>query len=274
MNHRKTLPMLAAVACLSVACGTATTAQSPARPAADTTEEQNEKTVLRLFSEGFNEGRTDVVRELAGTAADDQVELFADIKAKVPGAVATVKHAGADGDLVAVHWQASATPADENTGRARADLYRVTGGKIVQHWGVEQEVPATTASGNSLFSDVYKYPNGAPALSEDQEETNKQLVVQVYGNMLNDPGLVDANYAPEYHQHNPQVPNGPGALKDMLANVPAAMKTGVPRQFDFQVADGDLVWVSDKNFAGVDIFRVAGAKIVEHWDVVGPMPGQ
>ncbi|ELS54903.1 putative exported protein [Streptomyces viridochromogenes Tue57] len=46
-------------------------------------------------------------------AADGQVKQFKDVKAKIPGAVATVEHVAADGDLVAVHWHASATLKNE-----------------------------------------------------------------------------------------------------------------------------------------------------------------
>jgi hypothetical protein len=43
---------------------------------------------------------------------------------------------------------------------------------------VTQTVPAKTARGNSLFSDVYRYPKEAPALSEEQEEKNRKFAVE------------------------------------------------------------------------------------------------
>ena len=195
MRYRKTLPWLAAVACFATACSS-TSGTDPASPSttsaaagsSSASEERNKALVLRLYSEAFNKDKTDVVKELVGTdyvqhdksvpgGADGQVKQFKDLKAKIPGAVATVKHVATDRDLVAVHWHASATPANEATGEAKADLFRVSNGKLVEHWGITQTVPAKTASGNSLFSDVYRYPKGEPTLSEEQEEKNRKFAV-------------------------------------------------------------------------------------------------
>ena len=290
VNYRKTLPWLAVVACLTTACGaaTGTTTASPpvtttsgsstAPTASSLSEDQNKALVLRLYSEAFNQDKTDVVKELAGTnyvqhdtsvpaGADGQIKLFSDIKAKIPGAVATVKHTAADGDLVAVHWQASATPDKETTGEAIVDLYRVAGGKLVEHWDAVQQVPATTASGNSLFSDVYRYPNGAPTISEAQEETNKQFAVNAYRTLFSgDLTILDKAWDPLYFQHNPQAGNGAAELKKMLQGAPAG---GTAPRFANTLADGDLVWVFGADLPAVDIFRVANGKIVEHWDVIG-----
>ncbi|MBE1602859.1 MULTISPECIES: nuclear transport factor 2 family protein [Streptomyces] len=291
MRYRKTLPWLAAVACFATACSSTSgtdpaarsTTSAAARSASDS-EERNEALVLRLYSEAFNKDKTDVVKELVATdyvqhdksvpgGADGQIKQFKDVKAKIPGAVATVKHVAADGDLVAVHWHASATPKNEATGQAKADLFRVDNGKLVEHWGITQTVPKKTASGNSLFSDVYRYPDGAPALSEEQEDKNRKFAVDAYRKLSDgDASVIDKSWDPRYYQHNPIAPNGTAPLKRFFEqntqDAPSPSSTGGGTRFGNTLADGDLVWVFSSDYVVVDLFRVVGGKIIEHWDVV------
>ncbi|GHH23732.1 nuclear transport factor 2 family protein [Streptomyces lanatus] len=294
MRYRKTLPCLAAVAlaCFATACSS-TSGGDPATPSttsaaarsSSASEERNKALVLRLYSEAFNKDKTDVVKELVGTdyvqhdksvpgGADGQVKQFKDVKAKIPGAVATVKHVAADGDLVAVHWQASATPKNEATGEAKADLFRVDNGKLVEHWGITQTVPAKTASGNSLFSDVYRYPNGARTLSEEQEEKNRKFAVDAYRKLSDgDASVIDKSWDRRYYQHNPIAPNGTAPLKRFFQqntqSSPSPSGTGGGgTRFGNTLADRDLVWVFSSDYVVVDLFRVVDGKIIEHWDVV------
>jgi predicted SnoaL-like aldol condensation-catalyzing enzyme len=55
----------------------------------------------------------------------------------------------AEGDLVAVHSHYVNTPGER--GQAVVDLFRVRNGKIVEHWDVLQDVPATSANDNTMF---------------------------------------------------------------------------------------------------------------------------
>jgi predicted SnoaL-like aldol condensation-catalyzing enzyme len=300
VRYRKTLPWLAAVACFATACSStsgtnpdASSTTSSAARSSSASEERNKALVLRLYSEAFNKDKTDVVKELVGTdyvqhdksvpgGADGQVKQFKDLKAKIPGAVATVKRVATDGDLVAVHWHASATPADEATGEAKADLYRVGNGKLVEHWGITQTVPAKTASGNSLFSDVYRYPKGAPNLSEEQEEKNRKFAVTAYRKLSDgDVNVIDTSWDPRYYQHNPAAGNGTDVLKRFLqqntqgsdpspSSAPDASTPptgGGGTRFGNTLADGDLVWVFSSDYVVADIFRVVDGKIIEHWDI-------
>jgi predicted SnoaL-like aldol condensation-catalyzing enzyme len=295
VGHRKNLPWLAAAAFFATACsGASGTGTAPAADSPAATEAQNKALVLRLYSEAFNQDRTGVVQELVGPdfvqhdksvpgGADGQVKQFQDVKVKIPGAVATVKRTAADRDLVAVHWHASATPANEATGEARIDLFRVGNGKLAEHWSIAQTVPATTASGNSLFSDQYRYPNGAPALTEDQEEKNRAFAVEAYRKLSDgDATVLDTSWDPRYYQHNPVAGNGTEPLKQFLqqqgatppsttppTGTPPSDTTGGGRtQFGHTLADGDLVWVFSSDYVVADVFRVVDGKIIEHWDVV------
>ncbi|WP_433191019.1 nuclear transport factor 2 family protein [Actinoallomurus sp. CA-150999] len=82
---------------------------------------------------------------------------------------------------------------------------------------------------------------------------------------------------PEYVQHNPQAPDGPEAFVAFVAGFGErfpALSLDVRRV----IAEGDLVVLhsllatSPEDRAAVDIFRVEDGKIVEHWDVVQPVP--
>lgn len=94
-----------------------------------------------------------------------------------------------------------------------------------------------------------------------------------------DAEAVDRFIVPDYIQHNQGVGQGTGPLKALLrqirADTPEAVHD-VKRIF----ADGDHVivhyhvrrWPGDTGWAVVDLFRLAEGMIVEHWDVVQPVP--
>ena len=85
------------------------------------------------------------------------------------------------------------------------------------------------------------------------------------------PGLVSGPYI----QHNPLFPNG---LDGIMGYIKQAGR--IPCEVKRIAIDGDLAFVhvryldwEGKETAGVDIFRFdAGGKIVEHWDVLQPVP--
>lgn len=84
----------------------------------------------------------------AGNGRQDAIALIERLAA-TPGFNPSVKRIVAEGDLVAVHMHVQL--GDSHPGLAVMDMFRLADGKIVEHWDVIQEVPARTASGNSMF---------------------------------------------------------------------------------------------------------------------------
>jgi predicted SnoaL-like aldol condensation-catalyzing enzyme len=84
---------------------------------------------------------------------------------------------------------------------------------------------------------------------------------------------------PGYIQHNPMAETGRDAAVAFLAPL-FASNPGISYSIKRTIADGNLVAVhahgkfsaEDRGIAVVDILRVEGCKVMEHWDVVQPVP--
>ena len=84
--------------------------------------------------------------------------------------------------------------------------------------------------------------------------------------------------ADDYRQHNPTIPDGPEAAVRMLT----PKFDGSPdSRFEVQriLVDGDLAMVHVRasgpgapDAAVADIYRFENGRIVEHWDVLQPVP--
>jgi predicted SnoaL-like aldol condensation-catalyzing enzyme len=86
------------------------------------------------------------------TAADGPEGLrgFIDfLKARYPEQRGEIKRVIADGDLVVLHVHS--TRGDGTPGRAIVDIFRIDGGKVVEHWDVIQDIPAEPANSNGMF---------------------------------------------------------------------------------------------------------------------------
>lgn len=121
-----------------------------------------------------------------------------------------------------------------------------------------------------------------PALAADaQQEANRQTVLSFYEKGLNqkDADAALAHVGDRYVQHNPNAADGPdgfrkfiGFLREKFPN----SKSEIKRSF----VDGDYVILhvhavrepGTRGSAIVDIFKLENGKIVEHWDVVQPIP--
>ena len=114
-----------------------------------------------------------------------------------------------------------------------------------------------------------------------QEEANLALVIEMYHKVLiaMDSQAVDQYIAPDYVQHSSLAEPGVAALKGFLDKV-RAQSPDARQTIHRAMVDGDMVAVhvhverfpGDPGLAVVDIFRVAGGMIAEHWDVLQEVP--
>jgi predicted SnoaL-like aldol condensation-catalyzing enzyme len=115
-------------------------------------------------------------------------------------------------------------------------------------------------------------------------EASRSVVMQMWETVFTNHDVAagfDRYIHPDYIQHNPLAADGPEPARKFLtewfAKNPGAF-------FDVKkvAAAGDLVFIHHhfgtsrdvRGNAAVDIFRVQDGKVIEHWDVVQPMPEQ
>ena len=119
------------------------------------------------------------------------------------------------------------------------------------------------------------------ATSEAQQEANRKAVLAFYDKGLNqkDADAALAYVGNRYVQHNPGAADGPdgfrkfiGFLREKFPNSHSEIKRSL--------VDGDYVILhvhavrepGTRGNAIIDIFKLEDGKIVEHWDVVQPIP--
>ncbi len=177
-----------------------------------------------------------------------------------------------DGDLVAFHGRYEGFGP---TPLIAFDVFRVVDGKIVEHWDnlIEEQTP--NPSGHSQT-------DGETEITDlDKTEENKAKVLEFITKSLIDHEQVDITQyiSPvTYTQHNPMVGDGLegfGAFMGEMAKQGISMAYSKVHQV---IGEGNFVLTMSEGTFGdnamsfYDLFRLEDGLIVEHWDVIAPMP--
>ena len=200
------------------------------------------------------------------------MKSFAAEIASSPAADITIYRTLVDGDFVLLHSRYEGVR--RYAGPAIAfDLFRFEDDKIVEHWGGQQPETPPNPSGRTEVD--------GPTDVRDREKTEaNRTLVRTYRETV----MVALRYdrieefiGSSLVQHASRISDGIAQLRDRIASV--AKEGGqlylTPRRF---VAEGTFVLVLSEGdlpsgpTALYDLFRVEDGKIVEHWDVLTPIP--
>jgi predicted SnoaL-like aldol condensation-catalyzing enzyme len=223
--------------------------------------------VDRYFGESFIQHDPNLADGLAG------MKSFAAEVASSPTADITIYRTLVDGDFVLLHSRYQGV--GRYAGSAIAfDLFRFKDGKIVEHWGGQEPETPPNLSGRTQVD------GPTEVLDREKTEANRTLV-RTYRETV----MVSLRFdrieefieGAHYAQHASKIGDGIARLRDRIASV--AKEGGqlflTPRRF---VAEGNFVLVLTEGelpsgpTALYDLFRVENGKIVEHWDVLTPIP--
>lgn len=179
----------------------------------------------------------------------------------------------ADDDIVAVHARYTGFGPTATIG---FDVFRVEDGLIVEHWDNLIDEKPLNPSGRSQI-------DGATEITDlDKTEENKAKIEEFLTKSLIEQAEIDITQyinPNEYLQHNPDVADG---LDGFGAAMAAMAEQGMSMTYSKVhkiIGEGNFVLtmsegaLGDAPMAFYDLFRLEDGLIVEHWDVIAPMPG-
>ncbi|MEU6915049.1 nuclear transport factor 2 family protein [Streptomyces olindensis] len=239
-------------------------------------------TVLRAATELFADKDPSAVDRWVAAGYTQHSALAADgpeaLRELVAGLGDDFRYDGArviaDGDLVALHGTYHGFGPDPLVG---FDVFRVDAdGKLAEHWDALTPRVEETVSGRSQTDGPTEVTRA------DRTEANRALVTEFARKVL-----VGADYSvltdyvstETYHQHNPEAADGLDGFAAAAATWAEQGRNLVYKQVHRVIAEGEFVLVQSEGEFGVpvayyDLFRVADGKIVEHWDVIAPVPAE
>lgn len=178
-----------------------------------------------------------------------------------------------DGDYVVMHnhWK-NASPFG-NDEMAAFDIYRFDEeGKIAEHWDALQPNAGSNPSNRTMFDGPTEITD-LEKTEENKARAEALFHVLIHGTQEEAVAAVISNFEPNYKQHNPTAGDG---LEGFTAAMPTEQwvftkqhKVLGEGNFVLSIAEGTHKGIPS---AFYDLLRFENGKIVEHWDVIQPIP--
>ncbi len=178
----------------------------------------------------------------------------------------------ADDDIVAVHARYLGFGPKATIG---FDVFRVKDGLITEHWdNLIQEQPLNPSGrsqtdGATEISDLNKTQDNKAKV---EEFLTKSLIEHAEIN------ITDYISPVTYLQHNPAVADGLDGFGAAMAEMAKSGKSMTYSKVHKVIGEGNFVLSMSEGAIGTDamafydLFRLEDGLIVEHWDVIAPMP--
>ncbi len=208
-------------------------------------------------------------------AVGDGLAGFGEVMKNAPegGFKANVVRAFQDGEYVIAH-----TEYDFFGPKAAFDVFRFENGKIVEHWDNLSEVTPPNPSGRTQFDGTTEITDLGKTASNKKVVETLMNEVFLNGKMDNLATLINPT---KYIQHNSAVADGldglGAALKyfaenDMVMKYTKVHKILGEGNFVLTMSEGNFGKAPGDYVAYYDLFRLENNQIVEHWDVIQPIP--
>ncbi len=209
-----------------------------------------------MFADGID-GQKGVVGFLAGT----------------DGFKADYLRVIADDDMVAVHARYEGFGPTATIG---FDVFRVEDGKIAEHWDNLIPEAAPNPSGHTQT-------DGATEITDLEMTAANKAKVEAFitRSMINHEEVDITEYISPvtYIQHNPMVADGLSGFGAFMAQMAEQGISMAYTTLHHVIGEGNFVLTMSEGTFGeepqafYDLFRLEDGLIVEHWDVIAPMPG-
>jgi predicted SnoaL-like aldol condensation-catalyzing enzyme len=203
----------------------------------------------------------------------DGLQGFGEVMGHAPegGFKAKVVRAFMDGDFVFTH-----TEYDFFGPKAGFDVFRFEDGLIVEHWDNLTAITPANPSGRTQF-------DGATEISDlKKTKANKKIVKEFVEKVIinHEMDKLSIYINPEkYIQHNPAIADG---LDGFVAAMKYFAEQGLVMEFtklhkvlgegNFVLTMSEGKFGKGEHTAFYDLFRLENGQIVEHWDVIAPIP--